>query len=73
VAVSNVRLSAIPVGSNIVLSWPTSTAPAQLYASPSFESGSWSPVSTQAVTVNDNFVVTLPLSASGSFFRLLGQ
>jgi hypothetical protein len=70
VAVSNVRLSAKSDGSNIVLSWPSSTATAQLYSSPSFESGSWSPVSAQPVTLNDNLVVTLPLSASGSFFRL---
>jgi hypothetical protein len=73
VAVSSVRVSAKRDGSNIVLSWPTSTAPAQLYSSPSFDSGSWSPVSTQPVMVNDNFVVTLPLSASGLFFRLQAQ
>jgi hypothetical protein len=70
IAVSNVRLSAKRDGSNIVLSWPTSTAPAQLYSSPRFESGAWSPVSTQPVMVNDNFVVTLTLSGSGSYFRL---
>ena len=73
VAVPNVCLLAHMNGHNLVLSWPTSTAPAQLYASPTFESGSWSPVSAQPVTLNDNFVVTLPLSASGSFFRLQAQ
>ena len=73
VAVSNIRLSAARVGSNVVLNWPTSTAPAQLYSSPSFESGVWSPVSTQPVVVNDQFVVRLPVSASGSYFRLQAQ
>src|SRR3974390_1156754 len=73
VAVSNVKLSASMVGSKIVLSWPTSTAAAQVYSSPSFDSGGWSPVSTQPATVNNNFMVTLPMSASGSFFRLQAQ
>jgi hypothetical protein len=73
VAVSNVRLSASRVGSNIVLSWPTSTAPAQLYASPSFGSGPWSPVSSQPTIIGDNFVVTLPSFGSGSYFRLQAQ
>jgi hypothetical protein len=73
VAVSNVRLSAKRDGSNIVLSWPTSTAPSQLYVSSSFESGAWTPVSTQPVIINDNFVVTLQISGSGYYFRLQAQ
>ena len=73
VSVSNVRLSAIPAGSNILLSWPTSTAPSQLYASPTFESNTWSPVSTQPVRINDHFVVSLPVTSSGSYFRLQGR
>jgi hypothetical protein len=73
VAVSNIHLSVKRDGSNIILSWPTSTAPAQLYSSPSFESGAWTPVSAQPVVIKENFVVTLPASGSGSYFRLQGQ
>ena len=73
VAVSNVCLSAKSDGSSLVLSWPSSTAPAQLYSSPSFESGAWTLVSAQPVVLNENFVVTLPVSGSGSFFRLQAQ
>ena len=73
VAVSNVPLSAEKDGSNIVLTWPTSTAPAQLYSSPSCRSGAWTPVPAHPVILNENFVVTLPVSGSGSYFRLHGQ
>jgi len=73
VAVSNVRLSAGMAGSNIVLSWPASTGASQLYSAPSFESGAWSPVSGQPVIINDRFVMTVPLSGTGAYFRLQGQ
>lgn len=71
--VSSVRLSATRIGRNVVLSWPASTASFQLYASPSFESDAWSPVSAQPVVVNDQFVVTLPLSGYSCCFRLQSQ
>ena len=72
VAVSKVSLSASMVGSNIVLSWPISSAPSQLYACPGLQSGIWSPVSTRPVIINDKFVVTVPSSGS-AYFRLQAQ
>ena len=71
--VSNVALSASRVGANIVLSWPTNMAPSQLYQTTSCESGAWVAVPAQPATINDHFVVTLPLFSSGRFFRLQGQ
>jgi hypothetical protein len=71
--VLNVRLFAVKSGNNIVLSWPASTAPCQLYAMPSVQPGAWSPVTTQPLIINDNVVVTVPLSGSSCYFRLQAQ
>jgi hypothetical protein len=71
--VCNVALSASRVGSKIVLSWPASATPSQLYAMPSVAPAEWTPVLLQPTLTNDNFVVTLPLSGSACYFRLQAQ
>src|ERR1043166_10053330 len=42
----------------------------QLYAMPAATPRSWLTVLKQPITTNDSFVVTLPLSGSGCYFRL---
>jgi hypothetical protein len=73
VALSSVRLSATRVGNNLVLSWPTSGPACRLCALPGFQETGWSPISTEPVLTNDSFVVTLPVSGVGCFFRLQAQ
>jgi hypothetical protein len=71
--VSPVTLSASRVGSKIVLSWPASATPSQLYALPGVAPAVWTPVLLPPTVTNDNFEVTLPLSGSACYFRLQAQ
>jgi hypothetical protein len=71
--VANVSLSAIKVRSNIVLSWPASAVPSQLYMLPNGAPSLWIPVLKDPITTNGNFEVAPPLSGSACFFRLQGQ
>lgn len=67
---SGVRLSAAKVGTNLVLSWPTSAPVCRLYALPSLQPSGWFPVPAAPIVTNDDFVVTLPLAGSACYFRL---
>jgi hypothetical protein len=71
--VSHVSLAVSKAGSKIVLSWPASTIPCQLYAMPSIAPAAWTPVLVEPITNNDNFVVTLPLTGPDCYFRLQAQ
>lgn len=70
VGLSNVRLVATRVGTNLVLSWPTSAPACQLSALRSPQATAWSPVSTQPIITNSCYTVTLPVIGPGCFFRL---
>lgn len=67
---SGVRLRATLVGTNLVLSWPTSAPACHLYTLPSPEATSWSQVSTEPIIINDSYVVALPIAGPACFFRL---
>ena len=71
--VANVQLSARRVGRNILLSWPASAVPSQLYAMPNGALSLWIPVLQDPITTNGNFEVSLPLSGWACYFRLQGQ
>lgn len=71
--VANVQLSASKIGSNILLSWPASAVPSQLYMLPNGAPSPWVPVLKDPRTTNGNFELTLPLSGSCCYFRLQAQ
>ena len=61
-------------GSNVVFSWPTTSAAVTLLSSPALGANAvWTPVTlpSGAMTVSSgNYQVTMPLSGSAQFFRL---
>jgi hypothetical protein len=57
---------------NVVLSWPTPTAPFSLEATPSLP-GSWGPVTNAVVVSGGLSTVTLPASEPQMFYRLQKQ
>jgi len=69
-----VSLTVTRSGSNLVFSWPTSSALVTLMASPTLgPSASWSPVvvPSGALTVSGgNYQLTLPMSGTSAFYRL---
>lgn len=68
------KLTVASSGSNVVFSWPTTSAEVTLLASPMLGSGAaWTPVAipSGAMTASGgNYQVTLPVSGSAEFFRL---
>jgi hypothetical protein len=72
-AIPNVFLSATKVGTNLLLSWPVIATQYHLYAQQGLQQAAWAPVSTEAIISNDNFVITLPISGAGCYFRLQSE
>jgi hypothetical protein len=71
--VPKVALSAVAVGSNLQLSWPTNVPPAvTLQTTPTLGTGiNWSGTGLPAPTlVGDKWQVTVPTSGTASFYRL---
>ncbi|HEX3628070.1 MAG TPA: Ig-like domain-containing protein [Verrucomicrobiae bacterium] len=71
---TNVKLSVVESGSNVVCSWPTSSAAVTLLSSPVLGPNAvWTPVAMPKgamVVSGPNYSVTLPSSGGGLFFRL---
>jgi hypothetical protein len=53
---------------NLILSWPTSSAPMQLFATTNFSS--WSSITNQPAQSNGTFILSLPLLNGATFYRL---
>lgn len=74
---ASVSLSATKSGSNVILSWPTSSALVTLLSSPVLgPNASWTPVTLTggALTVSgSNYQVTVPISGTGDKFYRLSQ
>lgn len=68
VSASPVRLTMIPAGANVVLTWPTNATGLTLQSTTNFVV--WTPVSAKPVVVNGQNVVTNPMSGSQQFYRL---
>ena len=67
-----VPLTAVRTGTNLVVSWPGSTALLQLQSATNVVAGSfWSPVTQPPVTSGNIASVLLPASGSRQFFRLV--
>ena len=58
-------------GGNLVVSWPLSAAGFTLQSRSSLTSGTWAAVTASPQTVNNTFQVTVPLSGTSQFFRLM--
>jgi len=68
---TNVLLTAARAGTNIVISWPTTSALADLVSSSALGAGaSWSSTTIVPSVVGGNYQVTIPATASAQFFRL---
>ncbi len=65
----NVNLGIAVVGSNVQISWPSYVS-GVLQSSPTALPAAWSNVGTAPVVVGSSNVVTLPLGANASYFRL---
>jgi len=68
VSASPVHLKMIPCGVNVILTWPTNTTGLTLQATTNF--AVWIPVSPGPVVVNDQNVLTNPMSSTQQFYRL---
>jgi len=68
----NVSLAATVSGSNLTLTWPTSSAFVNLVSSPTLGSGAvWTSVANGGMTVvGGNYEVTIPTSGTAQFFAL---
>lgn len=74
VATPQVLLAIRPAVNGVLVSWPAVFANYQLQASPDPAlAQSWTSVMAHGTTNGDQFVVSLPLSATRQFFRLQGQ
>jgi hypothetical protein len=68
---TTVTLSAVPSGSNIVVSWSTNSALVTLLSSPALGVGaSWTPVIGTLTVSGGNYQMTFPTSDAARFFRL---
>jgi hypothetical protein len=66
-----VQLSVARSDTNVVVSWPASSAGFVLQTAPSFDGpGSWQNVSTHSVLSNEMNTVTLPATAAAQVYRL---
>jgi hypothetical protein len=66
-----VRLTVVPAGANLVVSWPAAATAYQLQFSPTLSpSSSWAPVSQNPTVSNGVASIALPTSSAAGFFRL---
>lgn len=65
---SPVHLTMIPVGANVILTWPTNLTGVTLQSTTNF--ADWTPVSPGPVVVNGQNTVTNPMSGTPQFYRL---
>jgi len=66
-----VVLAIVPDAGNVTLEWPTNASGYNLQAETNLASGAWDFVTNSPFTLGTNFAVTLPISATNQFFRLL--
>ncbi len=64
-------LSVSPSGSNLVIKWPLASAGFTLQSRPSLTAGAWAPVQLIPQIVGSNWQVTVPVTGSAQFFRLV--
>lgn len=64
------RLTIIPFGSSVILTWPTNAAGFALQSATNLVSAAWDVVSPGPVIVNGSNTVLNPISGSQQFFRL---
>jgi hypothetical protein len=68
---TNVTLTAKLTGSNLVITWPTSSALVALKSSPALGAGAvWSAAGGSLTVAGGNYQVTLPASGTAKYFRL---
>ena len=70
---SLMSLNAQISGTSMVLSWPADVSLYQLQTSPSLTSPSWTNVATPAVVVGGQDTVTVPVTGTQAFYRLVWQ
>jgi hypothetical protein len=58
-------------GANVVISWPTNASGFTLKSKTSLSDAAWTTVGTAPVVSGENNQVTLPVSGSAQFFRLI--
>jgi hypothetical protein len=56
---------------NVILTWPAEAAGFTLQSSTNLPAATWSPVSPTPVIVNCQNTVTIPISATQSYYRLI--
>ena len=66
-----VMLAIVPGTGSVTLEWPTNASGYNLQAATNPVSSSWGFVANSPFTLGTNFAVTLPVSATNQFFRLL--
>jgi uncharacterized repeat protein (TIGR03803 family) len=66
------QLTIIPAGTNVILTWTTSSTGFTLQSTPNLSSAPvWSAVSPAPVVVNGQNTVTNPVSSTHQFYRLI--
>jgi hypothetical protein len=68
---TNTSLAVTRSGSNLVISWPTTSALVTLMTSPALGNGaSWTHVNSALTVAGANYQVTVPVTGAAQFFRL---
>jgi uncharacterized repeat protein (TIGR03803 family) len=64
------KLTIVPCGSDVVLTWPTNSAGYSLQCTTNLSTANWSTLSHTPVLVNGQFAVTNSISGTEQFYRL---
>jgi YHS domain-containing protein/regulation of enolase protein 1 (concanavalin A-like superfamily) len=64
-------LTVAVVGANVAISWTASSPAYQLTASPQLSPANWQPVGTAPVISGETYTVTIPVTGTQRFFRLV--
>jgi hypothetical protein len=67
---ANPRLSILPIGASVVISWPIAASGFTLESTPSLSNPDWEPVTSQVFWTSTNLVITNAATGPAQFFRL---